>query len=153
MNERQKRFCEYFAANPDGTAAALAAGYSARSAASIGSENLRKPELLSYIRELQDLDAESRIAGLKEAKALLSDVMRNKTQRTSDRLRAAELLLRSGGALVRIREDEDGRTIEAAADEGSAIVILPTGDGKQGPEKYSHLVSDELRRDGWMVID
>ena len=147
MNERQKRFCEFYAENPDGTDAAIKAGYSPRTAASIGSENLRKPELLAYIRELQDQAATPRIASIMEAKALVSDVLRDPKEATGARLKAAELLLRSSGAFVRIREDDGGRVIEAGAD-GGTVFVLPPLDREE-----DHIWNgDEDTPEGWTVI-
>ena len=125
MNERQKRFCEFYAENPDGTDAAIKAGYSPRTAASIGSENLRKPELLAYIRELQDQAAAPRIASIMEAKAVVSDVLRDPSEATGARLKAAELLLRSSGAFVRVSENESGRVIETGGADGGTVILLP----------------------------
>ena len=114
MNERQKRFCEYYAQDPNATEAARKAGYSGRTAGSIGAENLKKPEILSYIRKLQEQAAAPRIATLMETMAFLSDTMRNPSQKPADRIRAAELILKSGGAFVRVHEDDGGFTITAA---------------------------------------
>lgn len=47
----QLRFAEEYAAFPNGTKAAIAAGYSHRSAAAIASELLRLPKILARIRE------------------------------------------------------------------------------------------------------
>lgn len=41
MNERQRKFCKYYAAAPNATAAAISAGYSPRSAYSCGQRMLR----------------------------------------------------------------------------------------------------------------
>lgn len=114
MNDRQKRFCEFYAENPDGQAAAIKAGYSQKSAKSIASENLTKPDLLRYIRKLQEQAAAPRIAGVMETKSVLSDLMRDPQQKPADRIRAAELLLKSSGAFVRVREDDAGFTVTAA---------------------------------------
>ena len=148
MNDRQKRFCELYAQKPDGTAAAVAAGYSEKTAAAIASENLRKPELLAYIRELQDQAAAGRVASMLTAKAYLSDVMRNPDEKTADRIRAAELLMKSSGAFVRIREDDGGRTIEAGGSDGETILIFPPLDR----EEDHRWTGDEIP-DGYEVIE
>ena len=154
MNDRQKRFCEFYAENPDGTDAAIKAGYSPRTAASIGSENLRKPELLEYIRKLQDQAAAGRVASILTAKAFLSDVLRNQGEKTADRIRAAELLMKSSGAFVRIREDDGGRMIEAGADDGKTIIILPPRDvlPPLDGEEDDLWPRDEEIPEGWTVI-
>jgi phage terminase small subunit len=52
LTEKQKAFCRYYVFNWNGTQAAIKAGYSEKTAYSIASENLRKPEIQSYIKEL-----------------------------------------------------------------------------------------------------
>ena len=100
MNDRQKRFAEEYAANPNATAAASAAGYSPKSARAIGAENLTKPYIAAYIRELQQKAEEARIADITEVKQFLTSVMRSEEENTKSRLRAAELLAKSAGELI-----------------------------------------------------
>jgi phage terminase small subunit len=49
LTARQQRFVEAYVANPNGAQAAIKAGYSARTARVIASENLRKPEITAAI--------------------------------------------------------------------------------------------------------
>ena len=84
LNERQKAFCEYYAACLNATEAAKRAGYNKKTAYSIGSENLTKPEIKNYIDEL--------IATMDDVFKFLSDTMQNASERTNDRLKAASLL-------------------------------------------------------------
>ncbi len=51
LNERQKRFCAEYLKDFNATASAIRAGYSVKTAASIGSENLQKPEIARYLAE------------------------------------------------------------------------------------------------------
>jgi phage terminase small subunit len=52
MTPKQTRFvAEYLANGLNATKAAISAGYSAKTAASIGQENLTKPEISAAIRE------------------------------------------------------------------------------------------------------
>lgn len=50
---KQKRFCEEYIRDWNATRAAIAAGYSEKTAYSIGQENLKKPEIAAYIEEIQ----------------------------------------------------------------------------------------------------
>jgi len=100
MNDRQRAFCQYYAADPDGTAAAIKAGYSKRTAAAIASENLRKPELLDYIKQLQAEAEAARVADLVEVKRFWTETMRDEEQRVEFRLKASELLAKSSGEFV-----------------------------------------------------
>lgn len=155
LNPRQRRFCEFYAQEPNATAAAEKAGYSQRSAGSIGAENLKKPEILAYIRQLQNEAAEPRIAGMLEAKAVLSDIMRDPDAPPAARLKAAETLIKSAGGFVRpvARADDDGYTFYTVADNGPAIIMLPPIE--KDPEQDA--LEDETRGEiddmkGWDII-
>lgn len=54
LTGKQKSFCREYIFDFNASRAARAAGYSESSAGSIGSENLQKPEIQAYIKELQD---------------------------------------------------------------------------------------------------
>jgi phage terminase small subunit len=62
LNEKQKAFCREYILDWNATRAALAAGYSESSARQIGSENLSKPYIQAYLKEIQ-LDLE-KVAGI-----------------------------------------------------------------------------------------
>lgn len=53
LTDKQIKFCEYYFKTPNATQAAILAGYSEKSAASIGAENLTKPEIRKYISDKQ----------------------------------------------------------------------------------------------------
>jgi phage terminase small subunit len=53
LTGKQKRFCEEYIFDFNGTRAAKAAGYSENTAAEIASENLTKPQIQAYIKDLQ----------------------------------------------------------------------------------------------------
>lgn len=66
LTGKQKRFCEEYIFDFNATRAAIVAGYSEDTARSIGSENLSKPDIQAYIKELQsDLERTSGISRLK----------------------------------------------------------------------------------------
>ena len=52
-NEKHERFCQAYLMDLNYTKAAIAAGYSERSAASQGSALMKKPEILARVRELR----------------------------------------------------------------------------------------------------
>ena len=54
MTERQRRFAEIYAAEPNATRAAEAAGYSGKTAYSQGQRLLKNVEVATHIRELQE---------------------------------------------------------------------------------------------------
>ncbi|MEA4896140.1 MAG: terminase small subunit [Oscillospiraceae bacterium] len=51
LNDRQKRFADEYLIDFNATEAAKRAGYSEKTAYSMGSENLKKPEILAYIEK------------------------------------------------------------------------------------------------------
>lgn len=62
MNERQKAFCDNYISNGgNATQAALAAGYSKKTAAFTGAENLKKPQIREYLDERLKPTQEKRI--------------------------------------------------------------------------------------------
>lgn len=77
LSLKQKAFAdEYLKNGGNATQAAIFAGYSKRSAGSIGAENLEKPEILAYIAERQSqIDSEA-IASLKEIQEFRTRVLR-----------------------------------------------------------------------------
>lgn len=93
MNERQKKFCELYAANPNATEAAKAAGYSTKTAYAIGQRLLKNVETKKYIDELTNGAKSERIATVRETLEYLTDVMRNPDELTRERTKAAQQLI------------------------------------------------------------
>jgi len=76
MSPKQKRFCEEYLIDCNATQAAIRAGYSAKTAKSIGQENLTKPDLKLYIEQrLAEIRSE-KTADAQEALEYLTSVMR-----------------------------------------------------------------------------
>ena len=53
LTQRQEKFCREYVVSYNATQAAIKAGYSEKTARSMGSENLTKPDILARVRELQ----------------------------------------------------------------------------------------------------
>jgi phage terminase small subunit len=68
LTEKQRLFCEYYIENWNASDAARRAGYSENTAGAIGGENLKKPIIKDYIKNIQ-LDLE-KVAGLSKLKVL-----------------------------------------------------------------------------------
>lgn len=111
MNARQKKFCDEYLIDCNATQAAIRAGYSPKTAKSIGQENLTKPDLKAYIDEQLELLHNERTADAQEVLEYLTAVMRGQhTEQTlqlvgdgvqtitnidvsaKERLKAAELI-------------------------------------------------------------
>lgn len=76
LTERQKKFCDYYIETGNATESAIKAGYSEKTAAVIGTENLIKPNIKTYINEkLAELQS-ARTASAKEVLEFLTESMR-----------------------------------------------------------------------------
>lgn len=67
LNARQKAFADYYIESLNASDAARRAGYSPKTAASIGRENLRKPYIRAYIDDKLEKLEEARTMDLAEA--------------------------------------------------------------------------------------
>jgi phage terminase small subunit len=76
MNAKQKRFCDEYLIDCNATQAAIRAGYSPKTAYSIGVENLKKPELKNYIDEQLERIHNEKTADAQEVLEYLTAVMR-----------------------------------------------------------------------------
>lgn len=92
LNEKQQAFCEYYAACFNATEAARKAGYSEKTAYSIGQRLLKNVETKKYLAELTKSVKSSRIATINEILEYLSSTMRNTEESTRERTKAAQLL-------------------------------------------------------------
>lgn len=79
MTERQKRFCDEYLIDLNATQAAIRAGYSPRSAASIGERLMRKDEIKTYISEQLERIHNENTANAQEVMEYLTAVMRGKS--------------------------------------------------------------------------
>ena len=131
MNEKQRRFAEYYAANPNATEAARAAGYSDRTARSQGQRLLTNADIQEYIKELQEEIAAERIATMTDVKIFWSDTMNDKGLKRSDRLKASELLAKSAGAFLHIGKGGEDDIIAYGEQDGEDVVIYLPEMGKE----------------------
>ena len=92
LNEKQKAFCEHYASCLNATEAAKRAGYSEKTARSIGQRLLTFVDIKKYIEKLTNKAQNSRIASITEILEFFSETMRNENLMPKDRLKAAELL-------------------------------------------------------------
>jgi phage terminase small subunit len=111
LTEKQKRFADYYIETGNATESAKRAGYSEKTAKSIGQENLTKPDIKSYINEKIAEKDSKRIAKQDEVLEYLTSIMRGEQREqvlkgvgmgeqeideidvpSNQRIRAAELL-------------------------------------------------------------
>ena len=80
LNEKQKRFVDFYIQTGNASEAARLAGYSKKISSSIGSENLRKPEIKNAINaRLKEFES-SRKADAKEILEYMTSVMRGELE-------------------------------------------------------------------------
>lgn len=106
LTAKQRRFVDAYDGN--GTQAAIAAGYSPKTARAIAKENLTKPHILAEIKSREVVRSTPLIASRAERQQFWSSVMRDKDQQMRDRLKAAELLGKSEADFVE-RQEITGR--------------------------------------------
>ena len=80
LTQKQKRFCDEYIICLNATEAAIKAGYAKKSAYSIGSENLRKPEIKAYIDERLSERRGKKIAEAEEIMEYLTSVVRGESE-------------------------------------------------------------------------
>ncbi|OON89717.1 terminase small subunit [Pyramidobacter sp. C12-8] len=114
LTAKQRRFVDAYDGNA--TAAALAAGYSARTAQRIGSENLFKPLIAAAIRARETKRRGSLIATREERQSFWTATMRDERVEMKDRLKASELLGKSEADFI--------DTVRASGPDGGPLLVL-----------------------------
>ncbi len=120
LTPKQEKFCEFYVALGNATEAAKKAGHSEKTAKSVGSENLTKPDLRNRIGELTVQEQEKRIAKAEEVLAFFTAAMRDGNVQMKDRLRAAENLAKRMGL------DREDRSFDS--DEGETKIVIQPED-------------------------
>lgn len=80
MTPKQKRFCDEYLIDMNITQAAIRAGYSKKTAYSIGQENLKKPILQKYIKNRMEEKEKELIADQNEVLKYLTSVLRGESR-------------------------------------------------------------------------
>lgn len=82
LTPKQQRFCEEYLIDLNATQAAIRSGYSKKTAYSIGTENLKKPEIEKYIKQRLDEKEKALIADQDEVLKYLTSVLRGQSKST-----------------------------------------------------------------------
>lgn len=80
MNKRQQKFADEYLIDCNATQAAIRAGYSEKTAYSIGDENLKKPVIKAYIEEQLERLHNEKIADAAEVMMYLTAVLRGEAK-------------------------------------------------------------------------
>lgn len=116
MNQRQRAFCEAYLVSGNAAEAAREAGYSARTARSIGQRLLTFVDVQEYLDQRNQEISAARTAQVEEIRQFWTATMRDDTAKSADRLKASELLAKTYGAfLERVTVDAEVTTKEAMA--------------------------------------
>ena len=147
MTDKQRVFAEHYAQSGNATQAAIAAGYSPRSAYSQGSRMLKNDEVAAFLRQLQADLAAKRTADAQEVRETLTAFLRDGKQKTCDRLRAADQLLRSGGEYLTRRPAAcpDADVMSSADGDGGGVqIVLPWTGRPSEPFNAYETMSGEI---------
>lgn len=123
MNERQKKFAEFYAQSGNAAQSARKAGYSESYAEHRTDEMLRNVEVSGYIREITEKAKDERIMTAKDRQVMLSDIARDDSHKAADRVKAIDTLNKMTGEYV-------------TKIEGSVDMSSP----------FSNLTTEELRK-------
>ncbi len=157
LTVKQRKFADEYMISGNATEAAIKASYSKKSAYSIGTENLKKPEVIKYITQRTNKLKSNKIAQQKEIFEYLSSVMRGEQTETvmtadgpvetpvsvKDRINAAKELLRRnpGDPLIKAQTEKaiaEAKLATAQAEEVDKIVDSSSA-------KFKNLSTDDLK--------
>lgn len=121
ITRKQERFCQEYMLDHNATRAAIRSGYSEDTAASIGSENLKKPDIMKRIAELEERNGEYLDLTKADIYHDLQDIVSDRLLPAAVRLRAIELKGKLIGAfserlsfmLDKVEDQEDGMYISS----------------------------------------
>ena len=127
MTPKQRRFVELY--NGNATEAAIAAGYSRKTARSIGQRILTNVDISEAIKAREDKELRHFIANREERQRLWTEIMNDPEMKTSDRLRASELLGRSEGDFIERQAVELSGSVNVfSAEIRKELLRLPESD-------------------------
>lgn len=103
MNVKQKAFAEAYAQTGNAAQSYVAAGYKASSAsvaASCGKKLLMRPDIADEIKLIADRLTTDRIMKATDCQVWLTGIINNPDERTSDRLKAMDILCKTQGTYI-----------------------------------------------------
>ena len=100
LDQRQKKFAEYYVGECNGNCyqSAVKAGYTEIFAKSKSYKLLQNDNIAKYIRELNEPSERENIMSIEQIHAFLTEVINSEDVKTSERLKAADILLKCKGA-------------------------------------------------------
>lgn len=104
LTPKQQLFCDYYLQSANATESAIKAGYSKKTARSVGAENLTKPYIRDCIKSRQSKIHSSNIATEVEIKEFWTNVMKDSQNEMKDRIKVSELLGKTKGMFLEKQE-------------------------------------------------
>lgn len=132
MNQRQRAFCEAYLISGNAAEAARQAGYSPRSARSIGQRLLTFDDVRDYLEQRNQEISAANTADIEEIRQFWTATMRSGDVKAADRLKASELLAKTYGAFfdrVEMQGDFSLREMMAALSEEELRTLARMGGG------------------------
>lgn len=139
LTAKQRRFVEEYLVDLNATQAAIRAGYSSKTAASIGEENLRKPDIAKAVQEAQ------------EARSKRTEITQDMVLAELAKIGFSDIrkVMRWGETTVRIDTDDDGQEVErpyhgialidsSEIDDSTAAAIAEVSEGREGLKIKMH---------------
>jgi len=103
MNERQTKFCQFYAKSGNAFHSYRDAGYSVKSEAGAmvsASKLLRNAKVVEKLKELSEKSESKAIASISEVKEMWTSIIRSDEEETPHRLKAGELLVKVEGGFI-----------------------------------------------------
>ena len=124
INERQKKFCEFYAKTGNATQSYKDAGYKPKddASAAVSSANLlTNVKVIAFLNKLQQNTRSEAIASIAEVKEFWTKVMLSDEEETPHRVKAGELLVKSQGGFIEKKE------VKHSGDAAAPITFIPVG--------------------------
>lgn len=142
LTSKQQRFCDEYLIDLNATQAAIRAGYSKKTAYSIGTENLRKPELKNYIEARMAEKEKQLIADQDEVLRYLTSVLRGTStsseivvEGTGDGCSEARIMQKNPSEKDKLKAAELlGKRYGLYTEKVEAEVVLPVFSGEDDLE-------------------
>lgn len=109
LNHRQKAFCEAYVACGSARAATKAAGYTKNT--QDNTKMLFTPSVMEYIDYLNAAVVQEKIANIEECLIVITDIIRDPSQTTENRLKAVDMRLRTLGAYQKAEQEANNAPI------------------------------------------
>ena len=104
LTAKQQRFVEEYLVDHNGTQAAIRAGYSAKCAATVAKENIRKPHIAAALKKGRKALCEKTGHSAEQTIDAIAAIANDEENHTGYRLKAYELLGKTQGIFVEKRE-------------------------------------------------